>query len=91
MPTGSTEQQVDALTHAVNEHVIPMDSPSDFAKNANHHIGVIADAMEAVAEVNQGVARTCQVGIHTADSQFAISSVIRNRSWHIELKPFVEG
>jgi hypothetical protein len=91
MPTGSTENQVDALHRVVNEHIAPLESASDFVKNVNYHVGLIAGAMEAVAGFNQGVTQTFQVGIHTADFRFAISPIISDRMWRIELRSFFEG
>jgi hypothetical protein len=76
-PTGTTEDQFWTWKRRLKNNLQPITKGEDFQDNLQHHVRLIAELMQDVSTVNQGVAPTFQVGIHIFPKARLISNVIR--------------
>jgi hypothetical protein len=76
-PTGTTVEQYREWTAFVSGRLKPFDDQQDtFGSHLAHHIKLIGEIIETVSDVNEGVSKSFQFGIHVFPRPRGISNIL---------------
>ena len=75
-PTGTTDEQNEQWHRFCNDQLQILTDETDVTQHIVHHIGIAARLLNEVAEANDGVSTSFQVGLHFLPIRTRVSNIV---------------